>query len=170
MRLHTFPPPGAGRTLTQLVKILSALPQKLRDPDTPEGAVALAEVIRRALVDRRDRPFDPAFYPQVDETHLTDDDYAERVAKQIRKRAKRSGETTHLSVMDSAGNAVALTQSIERVYGSFEASPELGFLYNNYMSAFEYKDISHPYYLRPNALPGPASRRRSDSAGAAPPW
>jgi gamma-glutamyltranspeptidase/glutathione hydrolase len=55
--------------------------------------------------------------------------------------------------MDSEGNAVGLTQSIERVYGSFSASPELGFLYNNYMSAFEYQDISHPYYLRPNAVP-----------------
>jgi gamma-glutamyltranspeptidase/glutathione hydrolase len=55
--------------------------------------------------------------------------------------------------MDRAGNAVSLTQSIERVFGSYEASPELGFLYNNYMSAFEYRDISHPYYLRPNAVP-----------------
>ena len=63
------------------------------------------------------------------------------------------GETTHLSAMDSSGNAVALTQSIERVYGSFSASPELGFIYNNYMSAFEYSDITHPYYLRPNAVP-----------------
>jgi gamma-glutamyltranspeptidase/glutathione hydrolase len=48
---------------------------------------------------------------------------------------------------------VALTQSIERVYGSFSVTPELGFLYNNYMSAYEYEDISHPYYLRPNAVP-----------------
>jgi len=152
-RVHTFPPPGAGRTLAQTLKVLSALPNKLRDHDTPDGAVALAEVLRRALVDRRDRPFDPAFYPQVDERRLTDDEYAERIARQIKKRAKHSGETTHLSVMDHDGNTVALTQSIERVYGSFEASPELGFLYNNYMSAFEYKDISHPYYLRPNAAP-----------------
>jgi gamma-glutamyltranspeptidase/glutathione hydrolase len=55
--------------------------------------------------------------------------------------------------MDGSGNSVALTQSIERVYGSFSACPELGFLYNNYMSAFEYRDITHPYYLRPNAVP-----------------
>lgn len=39
------------------------------------------------------------------------------------------------------------------MYGSFAAAPDLGFLYNNYLSAFEYKDISHPYYLRPNAVP-----------------
>jgi gamma-glutamyltranspeptidase/glutathione hydrolase len=55
--------------------------------------------------------------------------------------------------MDEEGNTVALTQSIERVYGSYSATQELGFLYNNYMSAFEYEDMSHPYYMRPNAAP-----------------
>lgn len=153
LRIHTFPPPGAGRTLAQILKVLGNLPKKNRDPDTPKGAVALAEVLRRAFLDRHDRPFDPAFYAQVDERRMTSDDYAELVARQIRKRLRSSGETTHLSVMDKEGNVVALTQSIERVYGSFEASPELGFLYNNYMSAFEYEDITHPYYLRPNAVP-----------------
>ena len=64
-----------------------------------------------------------------------------------------SGETTHLSVMDSEGNTVALTQSIENVYGSCAASPQLGFLYNNYMSAFNLDDPAHPYYLRPDAVP-----------------
>jgi gamma-glutamyltranspeptidase/glutathione hydrolase len=47
----------------------------------------------------------------------------------------------------------ALTQSIERVYGAAVATPDLGFLYNNYMSAFETEDPSHPYALRPNAAP-----------------
>jgi gamma-glutamyltranspeptidase/glutathione hydrolase len=55
--------------------------------------------------------------------------------------------------MDRHGNVVGLTQSIERVYGSCAASPQLGFLYNNYMSAFDYEDMSHPYYMRPNAVP-----------------
>jgi len=56
-------------------------------------------------------------------------------------------------VMDADGNGVGLTQSIEQVYGSFAATPSLGFLYNNYMSAFDYEDISHPYYMRPAAVP-----------------
>jgi gamma-glutamyltranspeptidase/glutathione hydrolase len=80
-------------------------------------------------------------------------DYAKLVSQQIRSRIKTGGETTHLSVMDRAGNVVALTQSIERVYGSKSVSPRLGFLYNNYMSAFEYEDITHPYYMRPNGVP-----------------
>ena len=84
---------------------------------------------------------------------LENAEYARRVARLIRKRIRTQGETTHLSVMDRHGNVVALTQSIERVYGSCAASPKLGFLYNNYMSAFEYEDMSHPYYMRPNASP-----------------
>jgi gamma-glutamyltranspeptidase/glutathione hydrolase len=62
-------------------------------------------------------------------------------------------DTTHLSVMDKEGNAVGITQSIELVYGSKVAAEGLGFLYNNYMNAFELEDPSHPYYLRPNAIP-----------------
>jgi gamma-glutamyltranspeptidase/glutathione hydrolase len=80
-------------------------------------------------------------------------EYSSKVARQIVRRVRSHGETTHLSVMDSLGNVVALTQSIENVFGSCCASPDLGFLYNNYMNAFEYEDVSHPYYMRPNAVP-----------------
>jgi gamma-glutamyltranspeptidase/glutathione hydrolase len=55
--------------------------------------------------------------------------------------------------MDKEGNAVGLTQSIERVYGSFAVAADLGFIYNNYMSAFDYEDMTHPYYIRPNGVP-----------------
>jgi gamma-glutamyltranspeptidase/glutathione hydrolase len=154
-RVFTFGPPGAGRTLIEALNLLSQFPVSRRDPETPRGALLLAHVIRRANLDRADRPDDPTLFAQElelgeDITHL---DYAKRVAKRIKARIRTRGETSHLSVMDRDGNAVSLTQSIERVYGSFSASPELGFLYNNYMSAFEYQDISHPYYLRPNAVP-----------------
>lgn len=63
------------------------------------------------------------------------------------------GETTHFSVMDSEGGAVSMTQSIEMVYGSKAAAGGLGFLYNDYMLAFELDDPANPYYLRPNAVP-----------------
>ena len=55
--------------------------------------------------------------------------------------------------MDAEGNAVSMTQSIELVYGAKVAAEGLGFLYNNYMSALEDEDPSHPYYVRPNAVP-----------------
>jgi gamma-glutamyltranspeptidase/glutathione hydrolase len=142
-----------------MLNILDRMPPKLRDLDTPKGAVVLAEAIRRAYLDRRDRPFDPTYFQQAGDKTVLSAEYAERMAARIRRslRAKRpprtQGETTHLSVMDRDGNVVALTQSIERVYGSFAASPELGFLYNNYLSTFDVDTIAHPYYLRPNASP-----------------
>jgi gamma-glutamyltranspeptidase/glutathione hydrolase len=161
MRVLTFPPPGAGRVLIEMLHILEQIPKKDWDPNTPRGAVTLAEVMRQAARDRRDRPFDANFYPQVEDRKMLSRDYAKLAAGRIRRQARRrrhhpprtQGETTHLSVMDRFGNVVALTQSIERVFGSFVMTPELGFLYNNYMSAFEYSDISHPYFMRPNAAP-----------------
>ena len=152
-RVFTFPPPCAGRTLIEMLNVYQQLKPSRRNLDTPEGAVMLAETIRRAFVDRQDRPFDPSFFPQVTGERMLKEDYARLVARQIERRIRTAGDTTHLSVMDRDGNMVALTQSIERVYGSCVATPELGFLYNNYMSAFEFEDMSHPYFMRPNAAP-----------------
>jgi gamma-glutamyltranspeptidase/glutathione hydrolase len=151
--VYTMPPPGAGRTLIEMINIIKKFPHEKRNPATPEGALLMAEVIRRAQLDRRDRPFDPNFFPQVQDRRMLSADYAKLVSQQIRTRIRTGGETTHLSVMDKSGNVVALTQSIERVYGSKTVTPSLGFLYNNYMSAFEYEDITHPYYMRPNGVP-----------------
>jgi gamma-glutamyltranspeptidase/glutathione hydrolase len=153
MVVHTMPPPGSGRTLIEILNILRKFPAKERNPDTPGGAYLLAEIMQQAQLDRRDRPFDANFFPQVQDRKMLSQDYAKKVSDHIRSRIAGGGETTHLSVMDRNGNVVALTQSIERVYGAKVLTPELGFLYNNYMMAFDYDDISHPYYLRPNGPP-----------------
>jgi gamma-glutamyltranspeptidase/glutathione hydrolase len=151
--VYTMPPPGAGRTLIEMINIIKRFPHEKRNPNTPDGALLMAEVIRCAQFDRRDRPFDPNFFPQVQDRRMLSADYAKLISQQIQTRIKSEGETTHLSVMDRAGNVVALTQSIERIYGSKTITPSLGFLYNNYMSAFEYQDMIHPYYMRPNGVP-----------------
>ncbi len=151
-RVLTMPLPGAGRTLVEMLNIHQSLPRELQDIDTPAGAVCLAETIRLALIDRNDRPFDPNLYSPASDKQMLNRVYARALADGVAQRFGH-GETTHLSVMDAYGNVVALTQSIENVYGSCAASPELGFLYNNYMSAFQTEDVSHPYYLRPNAVP-----------------
>jgi gamma-glutamyltranspeptidase/glutathione hydrolase len=152
-RVVTFPPPGAGRTLVELLNIISHIPKKYRNVNTPEGALLLAQSIQQANRDRTDRPFDPNFYAQVPQKRMLSTDYAKTIVRWSMRNIRTHGDTTHLSVMDKSGNVVALTQSIERVYGSCTASPELGFLYNNYMLAFEDEDMTHPYYLRPNAVP-----------------
>lgn len=153
-RVFTMPPPGSGHSLIEIFNLIDAMPERLKDIDTPRGGVMLAEVIRRAQTDRLDQPRDPDLHPQaIDEEQMIDPEYAKKIARRIARTIRTRGETTHLSVMDRDGNAIALTQSIERVYGSCAATAELGFLYNNYMSAFEYKDITHPYFLRPGASP-----------------
>jgi gamma-glutamyltranspeptidase/glutathione hydrolase len=149
LRVMTFPPPGAGRTLIEMLSIVGHLPPKDRNPDRARGAVLLAKAMRQAYRDRRDRPYEPNFYAQVPDKKMLSSDYAETAARRLRTH----GDTTHVSVMDRYGNVVGLTQSIERVYGACVATPELGFLYNNYMMAFEYEDIGHPYYMRPSAVP-----------------
>ncbi len=148
-QIRTMPPPGAGLVLMEMLNVAAEFKTAQRNPNSPEGAVLLAKIMQRAYRDRRDRPYDPEIYPQVPDKLMASRHYAAQVANEIRG----GGETTHLSVMDAEGNVVGLTQSIERVYGSCCASEQLGFLYNNYMMAFEFKDIEHPYYLRPRAIP-----------------
>jgi gamma-glutamyltranspeptidase/glutathione hydrolase len=148
-RIMTMPPPGAGRTLIEMLNIVSSLPRRFQSLNTPESILMVTRAMQQAYKDRRDRAYDPNYYAQVSDTKMISLEYARKIAKRIRT----AGETTHLSVMDRLGNVVGLTQSIERVFGSCCASEELGFLYNNYLTAYEYEDIGHPYYLRPVAAP-----------------
>ncbi|KPJ60968.1 MAG: gamma-glutamyltransferase [Latescibacteria bacterium DG_63] len=164
-RLHlaTFPPPGAGRALVEILNILETFePEEIR-LDSPDANVILAHVFMNALRDRDKRPVDPDIYTQSRRKRMVDKRYAERIAERIRKvtgilppdptAPPVAGETTHLSVADADGNVVGITQSIEFVFGSKRANPAFGFFYNNYMATFHYKDMTHPYYLLPGASP-----------------
>ena len=162
--IYTMPPPGSGRSLLFCLALLNRLsPQDLNKDILKRGHI-LAEIFRNVLLERSDRPFDANFYPQVNEKKMLSRSLTRKTIKKILSTTaptlpiretedEQAGETTHLSVMDSDGLTVSLTQSIERVYGSKAAADGLGFLYNNYMMDFEYKKIPHPYYLRPNAVP-----------------
>jgi gamma-glutamyltranspeptidase/glutathione hydrolase len=162
--LVTFPPPGAGRALVEILNILEAFEPDVLDLDDPRTYVILAHVFMNALRDRDRRPVDPDLYLQNKRTKMTDKRYAERISERIRKLVPvlpadppappgASGETTHLCAADAEGNVVGITQSIELVFGSRRVNPEFGFFYNNYMNTFEYKDMTHPYYLLPGAEP-----------------
>jgi gamma-glutamyltranspeptidase/glutathione hydrolase len=164
-RVYTMPPPGAGRTLLFSLMMIDAIPPRFFAKDEFTRIHLLANVFRKALLERADRPFDANFYPQVFEEEMLDRKFAQEGIREIVKTVDKtilpslvtedelSGETTHLSVMDCNGMAVSLTQSIERVYGSKAAAAGLGFLYNNYLTDFEYQIPDHPFYLRPNATP-----------------
>ena len=76
----------------------------------------------------------------------------EKILFEEEKEGKESGETTHFSVVDSDGNAVAVTASINAYFGALAASDKLGFLYNTYMDDFIFEDTDHPFAIRPNAM------------------
>lgn len=165
--VNTMPLPAAGRTLLFTLLMLDQLPSEVfRKRDYQNKKIhLLAEILRKAFLERSDRPFDPNFYSQLVIKDMLRSKYARQSIRQILKNVNKtilpsiasedelSGETTHLSVMDNNGMAVSLTQSIERVYGSKAAAAGLGFLYNNYLLDYEYSLPNHPFYLRPNNPP-----------------
>ena len=162
--ITSMPPPGAGRVLLLVMMMLNHLRTEALETVSPGNLHFFAESLRKAFLRRMGRPFDPGTYAQVRNKTLLSRAYARGLADSIRDDVDPSlptidpdvdafGETTHLSVMDSEGNAVSVTQSIELVYGSKAAADGLGFLYNNYLSALETGEPSHPYYLRPGAVP-----------------
>jgi gamma-glutamyltranspeptidase/glutathione hydrolase len=164
--VYTMPPPGSGRTLLFTLVMTDMIPLDQRIEDEATRYLLFIRILRKALLERSDRPFDPNFFPQIaDDADMLDPVYSRECLAAILKDVDRSilpfipsedelsGETTHLSVIDETGMAVSLTQSIERVYGSKAVAGGLGFLYNNYLYDFDYNLPEHPFYMRPNAVP-----------------
>lgn len=163
--LVTFPPPGAGRVLVQIMNILENFNPEEIDPDTPFGNLVIALAFQLTLRDRKRMPQNPDIYFQQVERKMTDKNYTKKIKANIENIIERyrentthlppetSGETTHFSIADQEGNIIAVTQSIELVFGAKRSADNLGFFYNNYMSAYEYKDKTHPYYLLPGNKP-----------------
>ena len=162
----TMPPPGSGRSLLFALLMLDLIPPEQEIQDEATRYMLFVHILRKTLLERFDRPFDPNFFPQIaDDSNMLDPVFAHEILTEILEDVDKtvipflpsvdelSGETTHLSVIDKKGLAVSLTQSIERVYGSKAAADGLGFLYNNYLFDFDLKVPSHPFYLRPNAVP-----------------
>jgi gamma-glutamyltranspeptidase/glutathione hydrolase len=108
----------------------------------------MIEAMRRAFADRAQYLGDPAFNPEMPVAKLISKDHAKVLRRTISlERASissptnfswphESAETTHLSVVDSERNAVALTYTLEEAYGSGIVVPGAGFLLNNEMGDF----------------------------------
>jgi gamma-glutamyltranspeptidase/glutathione hydrolase len=119
-------------------------------PPAPFGTVerihAVASASQRAFVDRNSKLGDPAFV-RVPLSVLTSKSYAQTVAKSISRShadattriASRFGEgneTTHWSVVDQSGNAVATTSTLNDLYGSGVYVSGAGFFLNDEMDDF----------------------------------
>jgi len=162
MLVKTFPPPAVGRILLLILMLLNQLPPKIIKNSKLEFYHYMVETFKRSLSFRTQRPYDFATYKQIEDKLLFDKTFVKHLSESIVDGIQLSSDstvkfhdedTTHLSVMDDEGNAIGITQSIELVYGSKASAKGLGFLYNCYMSSFEYENINYPHYLRPNSNP-----------------
>lgn len=143
--LITMPPASSGGiTMTQTFNILEEF-APLPPFGSPEYIHIVSEAFRRAFIDRNSKLADADFVP-VPREELTSKAYARTLAKQInRRRASKTPafnagpepeHTTHYSVVDGAGNAVATTTTINGGFGSAVWVPGGGFLMNNEMDDF----------------------------------
>jgi gamma-glutamyltranspeptidase/glutathione hydrolase len=142
------PPSSGGIVLSQMLNILERFDLKRDGPASPQTIHRVTEAMRRAFCTRAVHLGDPDFGP-VDTAKLISKAYAEELASSIGKTATPSAKlapfrietsealhTTHLSTMDGAGNAVALTYTLEDSYGAKCVVAGAGFLLNNEMGDF----------------------------------
>jgi len=123
------PSSSGGVVLCQMLNILERFDLKADGRDSPRTLHRVAEAMRRAFYTRATMLGDPDFVA-IPVHELTSKAYAARLARSIGEKATPSQElasfkvqpaggdhTTHLSSLDQAGNAVALTYTLEDSYG-----------------------------------------------------
>ena len=150
----SMPPPSSGGvTVAAILNILEGYDLRALRYHSAEHAHLFAEAARRAFVDRNAYLADPDFVPLPTARMISDAYAAERRGTIDRARATPSpqvapglgpvpaeGEnTTHYSIVDEAGNAVAVTTTLNGLYGSRVVVAGAGFLLNNEMDDFTAK-------------------------------
>lgn len=156
-RICGMPPPSSGGIgVLQILGILERVPMSALSPGSEAAAHWFAEAGRLAFADRAKYLGDPDFV-RVPVAQLLDADYLARRSALMRegeslqsaapgklaafgdRRLAQSLErssTTHLSIVDPDGNAVALTSSVEQAFGSRIMAE--GFLLNNQLTDFAF--------------------------------
>ncbi len=145
------PPPSSGGTcLVEMLNILENFDLHRQGRFSPETLHVMIETMRRAYCDRARYLGDQDFVSIP--SFLTSKDYARKLAQSIDPhKATPSAElakdiplrsegdsTTHFSVIDGDGMAVANTYTLERSYGSRIVVKGAGFLLNNEMMDFNW--------------------------------
>ena len=156
------PPSSGGVALIEMLNILDGYQlTPLGDRTAPEMHL-IVEAFRRAYMDRSDYLGDPD-YVKIPIGQMINKRYADAFrasidpekatpSKDLRRPAgflpppptmadvhQESVETTHYSVMDAEGDAVAVTTTLNNTYGSGVTVPGLGFLLNDEMDDFASK-------------------------------
>jgi gamma-glutamyltranspeptidase/glutathione hydrolase len=145
------PPSSGGICLVQMLNILENFDLKKQDRFAPPTLHLMIEAMRRAYRDRAVHLGDPAFVKIP--PFLTTREYAATLAKSIDLAratpsqdlagelpiAPEGDSTTHFSVIDKDGMAVANTYTLEHGYGSRIVVKGAGFLLNNEMTDFNWR-------------------------------
>jgi gamma-glutamyltranspeptidase/glutathione hydrolase len=129
--------PAGGLTLLQMLNYLEGFDLAAAGWPSTEAARRLVEAMGWAVADRERHVADPRF-TEVPTGRLADKAYAAAA------RAHERPDTTHVCVVDDAGNAVSLTHTLGSSSGV--VTPGLGFGYNDYMNCFD------PRPGRPNSI------------------
>lgn len=161
-RIATTPPPASGMAMLELLQILDNFDLAAMGHNSAQHIRILAEAMKRMTIDKDQFMGDPT-YVDVPVERLTSQSYAAERAAEIRrgerarvKRLDRSQrETTHISVVDRDGNAVALTHTLGSPSGAI--TDGLGFMWNGTMSRFD------PRPGRAGSI-APGKRRASSAA------
>jgi gamma-glutamyltranspeptidase/glutathione hydrolase len=151
-RVHSAPPPSSGGTiLCEMLNVLSGWDLTALGYRSPQSVHLMVETMRHAYIDRNSVMGDPAFVADRRSRLLsTGHAAAIRTAIDPEKAASstalgpgipphEAAETTHYSVIDGEGNAVAVTYTLNGNFGSGVVAPGTGFLLNNEMDDFTVK-------------------------------
>jgi gamma-glutamyltranspeptidase/glutathione hydrolase len=172
--------PSGGPALLQGLGLLERTDIAKRGPNDPEAWRLFAEASRLMYADRDRYVGDPAFV-QVPVKGLLDPEYLDARAAMIgptsgpapepgtppgapRRAADATREpagTSHFVVVDTAGNVVSMTTTVESVFGS--GRMVAGFFLNNQLTDFSFSPVDKDGAPAANAV-GPGKRPRSSMA------
>ena len=146
------PPSSGGAVLIEMLNILEGFDLQKMEASSSDRYHLMAEAMRRAFADRAEYMGDSDFV-KVPVQGLIDKSYAttlrasintDRASTSAEVRAGRpagyeSDETTHFTVVDSQGNAVSNTYTLNNSYGSAAVAKGTGLLLNDEMDDFAAK-------------------------------
>ncbi|MBB4304339.1 gamma-glutamyltranspeptidase/glutathione hydrolase [Rhodobium orientis] len=171
----SMPPPSSGGVhIVQILNILEGFPLAASGFGSAETMHEMAEAMKLAYADRSEFLGDPD-HVAVPVKALTATAYADALRKTIDKDRARpaveikpgdpapyeSAETTHFSVVDADGNAVANTYTLNFSYGVGIVAPGTGILLNNELDDFSAKPgIANAYGLIGGEANAVAPRKR----------
>ena len=146
------PPSSGGVCINQILKMIEPFNLKSYGHNSTDYIKLLVEAERRSFADRSYYLGDPDFV-SIPTERLTSTDYLNNRMKDFSFEKPtdsnnigygnidiyESNETTHYSIVDQFGNAIAVTTTLNGTFGSKLFSNELGFFLNNEMDDFSSK-------------------------------